>query len=83
MSALIIQLSRVVGTLREEAGFLWKYAAFMVFIYLLLPKPAYKTNVRVPTIKFMSPWLPGIISRLLFNSKAPSVIYDGYSKVRS
>lgn len=82
MNAMIFQLSRVVEALREEAGLHWKYVAIVVFIYLLLPRPTYKTNVKVPTVKFMSPWLPGIISRLLFNSNAPSVIYDGYSKVR-
>ena len=78
---MAIQLSRAIQTLREEAGVIWICVIFVLFVYLLLPKPTYKTNVKVPTVKFVSPWLPEIISRLLFNSKAPAVIYDGYSKV--
>lgn len=79
---MIFHLSSAIQYFYEEAGLFFKLAISILFFYLLLPKPSYKTKVKVPTIKFVSPWLPEILSRLLFNSYAPSVIYDGYAKVR-
>lgn len=79
---MIIYLLRVMESLREQIVPLWRFVALIFFIYLLLPKPTYKSHVKVPTIKFLSPWLPDIINRLLFNSYAPFVIYGGYAKVR-
>ncbi|KAJ5351660.1 cytochrome P450 [Penicillium brevicompactum] len=78
-----VPLASAVEYLYEESGILLKIAVFVLFIYALLPKPTYKTNVKVPTIKFVSPWLPEIFSRLLFNSYAPSVIYGGYAKYKA
>jgi cytochrome P450 monooxygenase len=80
---MLSQLFQVVQFLREEAGLIWTCVALVLFVYLLLPKPTYSTNVKVPTVKFGSPWIPEILNRILFNTYAPSVIYDGYSKVRS
>ncbi|OOQ86347.1 putative cytochrome P450 [Penicillium brasilianum] len=81
MNSIIIYLLGAVDFLRDQIGPLWKYVAFIFSVYLLLPRPNYKTHVKVPTIKFVCPWLPNIISRLRFNSYAPFVIYGGYAKI--
>nr|Q9C449.1 RecName: Full=Cytochrome P450 monooxygenase paxP; AltName: Full=Paxilline synthesis protein P [Penicillium paxilli]AAK11528.1 PaxP [Penicillium paxilli] len=67
----------------EEASLLWKLGVFAVLVYFLLPKPTYKTNVKVPTVKYMGPWMPEILSRIFFNSHAPTVIYKGYEKFKT
>ncbi|KAE8391145.1 cytochrome P450 [Aspergillus alliaceus] len=79
---MLAQLFQVVQFLREEAGLIWTCVTLVLFVYLLLPRPTYSTNVKVPTVKFGSPWIPEILNRILFNTYAPSVIYDGYSKYK-
>ncbi|KAF5854737.1 hypothetical protein ETB97_012466, partial [Aspergillus alliaceus] len=79
---MLAQLFQVIQFLREEAGLIWTCVTLVLFVYLLLPKPTYSTNVKVPTVKFGSPWIPEIPNRILFNTYAPSVIYDGYSKYK-
>lgn len=83
MSLKMTQFPGIAELLRQESGIFWKLAAFVLLIYLLLPKPTYKTDVKVPTVKFGSSYFPEVLSRLLFNSRARTVIYGGYTKVSS
>ncbi|KAL4755995.1 cytochrome P450 [Aspergillus foveolatus] len=52
----------------------------LVLVYLILPTPAYKTNVKVPTISYPVPYMPTTITRLLFNWKARDIIDKGYKQ---
>ena len=79
--SIIAQITQLGRFVREESGVIWLCASLLFITYLLLPRPTYQTNVKVPTIKFFGSWLPKFISRLFFNAHAPFVIYDGYSKV--
>lgn len=54
----------------------------LAFVYFILPKPTYETNVKVPTIRYPVFYIPKIVLRLLFNTKARTIIDRGYEQVR-
>ncbi|PKY06745.1 cytochrome P450 [Aspergillus campestris IBT 28561] len=66
---------------RPEVG--WLCLGVLALGYCMLPRPTYRTKVAVPTVKFGSPWLPSLLSRLEFNSNAVKVIYGGYRQYKS
>lgn len=54
----------------------------LAFAYFILPKPTYETNVKVPTIRYPVFFIPKIVLRLLFNTKARTIIDRGYEQVK-
>jgi hypothetical protein len=60
---------------------LWLAVVAIVTALYFSTRHTERNSVDVPTVKFINPFLPDILSRLLFNSKAPTVIYRGYQKV--
>lgn len=66
--------------LYQQSWLPWTALA-LAFIYLIIPRPTYKTNVKVPTISFPGFYIPDIVLRLLFNTKARLIIDRGYEEV--
>jgi cytochrome P450 monooxygenase len=81
MTVTVAQIEYFGKIVRDEVRIIWILVALVLLAYLILPNPTYRTNVQVPTIRYLGGWIPDQMDRLFFNTKAASVIYDGYKQV--
>ena len=66
----------------KDATVVWvALAAILALFYI--SKPSKLDNVKIPIVTTGGPFLPKFYSRLRFGSCAPTIISEGYSKVRS
>ncbi|KAJ5293544.1 cytochrome P450 [Penicillium antarcticum] len=79
---MVSQVEYVGQIVRGEVPIVWISVALVVLAYLILPNPTYRTNVKVPTVRYLGGWIPDQVDRLFFNTKAASVIYDGYKQYK-
>jgi cytochrome P450 monooxygenase len=78
---MVFQIECIGQIVRGEVPVIWIPVALVLLAYLILPNPTYRTNVKVPTVRYLGGWIPDQVDRLFFNTKAASVIYDGYKQV--
>lgn len=81
MTVMISQIEYIGQIVHGEVTVIWILMALVLLAYLILPNPTYRTNVKVPTVRYLGGWIPDQVDRLFFNTKATSVIYDGYKQV--
>lgn len=65
----------------ENGSMLLVVTLVILFLWFIIPSPVKRSNVSVPTVTLFNPYLPDFLSRVWFNSTAPTVIYKGYRQV--
>lgn len=60
----------------------WPLVGVLVVVLYLLRRPPASSLRHIPTVKYKT-YLPDFINRLIYYSKAASMISEGYEKVRS
>ncbi|PIG80539.1 cytochrome P450 [Aspergillus arachidicola] len=66
----------------ENGSMLLVVTLVILFIWFIIPNPVKRSNVSVPTVTLFNPYLPEFLSRVWFNSTAPTVIYKGYRQYK-
>ncbi|GAB1199975.1 hypothetical protein APSETT444_009335 [Aspergillus pseudonomiae] len=66
----------------ENGSILFVISLVILFTWFIVPNPVKRSNVSVPTVTLFNPYLPEFLSRVWFNSTAPTVIYKGYRQYK-
>ncbi|OGM48125.1 cytochrome P450 [Aspergillus bombycis] len=66
----------------ENGSILFAITLVILFTWFIIPNPVKRSNMSVPTVTLFNPYLPEFLSRVWFNSTAPTVIYKGYRQYK-